>query len=228
MVGPLSVAVPGEVAGYWAAHQKYGRLPWDRLVLPSVYLASDGLPVNWHLANALKQTAAGIVADSSMWDFLDRNTGQVLTAGDIVKRPLLAETLRSIAINGADVFYNGTIGDQLVGDIQKRGGIITKQDLVDYRPQWVDPVQVQLSNNLTLYSMPPPGSGVLVAYILNILDEYLVQTKDKSTGKSISQDPLTYHRMAEAFKHAYAQRTKLGDPCCNATAIDEIQQVILF
>jgi gamma-glutamyltranspeptidase/glutathione hydrolase/leukotriene-C4 hydrolase len=61
---------------------------------------------------------------------------------------------------------------------------------------------------MTLYSMPPPGSGVLTAFILNILDGHLTGQK---TGTA-SRDPTIYHRIAEAFKHAYAQRTKLADP----------------
>jgi len=69
----------------------------------------------------------------------------------------------------------------------------------------VAPVKVQLNDELIMYSIPPPGSGVLTAYILNILDAFLLQD---STGKY----PLTYHRIAEAFKYAYAQRTKLADP----------------
>lgn len=67
---------------------------------------------------------------------------------------------------------------------------------------------MELHNNMTLYSMPPPGSGVLTAFILNILDGHLIQEK---TAKA-SSDPRIYHRIAEAFKHAYAQRTKLADP----------------
>lgn len=63
---------------------------------------------------------------------------------------------------------------------------------------------VQLEGNLTLYTMPAPGSGVLTAYILNILEGFNLRESSK--------DPLTYHRIAEAFKHAYAQRTKLADP----------------
>ena len=158
-------------------------------------------------------------------DFLDKETGKVLQEGDILKRPTFAETLRTIAQYGADVLYNGTLGDKLVADIQERGGIITKDDLRNYRPEWVEPVRVELNDNLTLYSMPPPGSGVLAAYVLNILDNYMAEIRKSGTAKDASKDPLTYHRIAEAFKHAYAQRTKMGDPCCNATFIEEINQV---
>ena len=63
-------------------------------------------------------------------------------------------------------------------------------------------------NNLDMYSSPPPGSGVLAAFILSILNTYI----DQGDLSNAPDDPLTYHRIAEAFKHAYAQRTKLGDP----------------
>jgi gamma-glutamyltranspeptidase / glutathione hydrolase / leukotriene-C4 hydrolase len=65
--GALAAGVPGEVAGYWAAHQRYGKLPWARLVRPSALLAENGIPVNNHLFGALKQEESRIQADSSMW-----------------------------------------------------------------------------------------------------------------------------------------------------------------
>lgn len=71
----------------------------------------------------------------------------------------------------------------------------------------MEPVAVDLSDNLTLYSIPSPGSGVLVAYIMNMLDDRLPLERDVPR----SLDPLTYHRITEAFKHAFAQRTKLGE-----------------
>lgn len=76
----------------------------------------------------------------------------------------------------------------------------------------MDPIQISLHGNMTLYSVPPPGSGVLTAYIMNILDGHLVGQKSDGKGIPEIRDPTTYHRIAEAFKHAYAQRTKLADP----------------
>ena len=70
---------------------------------------------------------------------------------------------------------------------------------------------MELNNNLTLFSVPPPGSGALTAYIMNILDGNLVNDTEKD-GRAASFDPKSYHLIAEAFKHAYAQRTKLADP----------------
>ncbi|XP_046644963.1 scoloptoxin SSD14-like isoform X2 [Daphnia pulicaria] len=206
--GGLAVAVPGELAGYWAAHQEYGKLPWSRLVLPTAEMVEKGVPVNSHQANSLQVEKKIVLAEPSLRIFVNEKTGKVKQEGDIVKNPALAQTLRTIARDGVGVLYNGTLGDRLVEDIQRKGGIITKQDLMQYRPDWKDPIKVELHNNMTLYSMPPPGSGVLTAFILNILDGHLIGQK---TGKQ-SRDPTNYHRIAEAFKHAYAQRTKLADP----------------
>ena len=66
-LGPLAIAIPGELAGSWAAHQAYGRLPWSRLVMPSARMAEDGVPVNKHLAMALKLRARTIKLEPSLW-----------------------------------------------------------------------------------------------------------------------------------------------------------------
>lgn len=68
-----------------------------------------------------------------------------------------------------------------------------------------DPISVELSNGLKLFSVPPPGSGAVLAFIINIMDEY-------GLNPGLKNDPLTYHRLTEAFKYAYAYRSKLGDP----------------
>ncbi|XP_046440624.1 glutathione hydrolase 1 proenzyme-like [Daphnia pulex] len=207
-IGGLAVAVPGELAGYWDAHQAYGRLPWARLVLPAALLAENGVEVNSHLAATLQIKAASIKAEPSMWIFLNETTGNVLRLGDTLKMHALAKTLKDIAEHGVDIFYKGSVGIKVVEDTQRRGGILTKDDLLHYRTEWMEPVSVDLSDNLTLYSMPSPGSGVLVAYVMNLLDGRLPEKRDLPA----SLDPLTYHRITEAFKHAFAQRTKLGDP----------------
>jgi len=218
--GGLAVAVPGEVAGSWAAHQAYGVLPWSRLLMPSVALAKRGIPVNFNLDYTLKEKQDSVEKEPSMSEFINPKTGKVLKKGDIVKRPQLAETLKMIATYGADVFYNGTIGDKLVADVQRRGGILTKEDLQLYRPEWVDPIRVNLKGNLTLSTFPPPGSGVLVAFVMSMLDGNLVPESEESSFSSASKDPLTYHRIAEAFKFAYAHRTKLGDPLFEPSVLE--------
>ena len=73
----------------------------------------------------------------------------------------------------------------------------------------MEPAKVELKGGFTLYSIPPPGSGALLGYILNILDTYNLR---KDVKADVADDPLTYHWITESFKHAFAQRTKLADP----------------
>ncbi|KAI9556606.1 hypothetical protein GHT06_016396 [Daphnia sinensis] len=204
--GGLAVAVPGELAGYWAAHQTYGRLPWSQLIQPAIKLAEGGVAVNRHLADVLQCGAESIRKEPSMRSFVDETTSRVLQVGDTFKLPALAETLKQIGRHGIQVFYDGLIGDKMVDDVRLRGGILTKEDLRQYRAEWVEPIQVKLKNNLTLYSHPPPGSGVVTAYIMRLLDGLV------GPDGMDRDNPLTYHRIAEAIKHAFGQRTKLSDP----------------
>lgn len=85
---------------------------------------------------------------------------------------------------------------------------ITEPILFVFRPRWEKPITTKLKNGDMFYSFPPPGSGALLAFILNILDGYNF-TRDSIDG--INNTVLTYHRIAEAFKYAYAKRTELGD-----------------
>jgi len=125
----------------------------------------------------------------------------------VLRQPALARTLRLIASHGAGVFYNGTLAASLVADVAARGGVLSRGDLAGYRPRWSDAVRVDLSRNVTLWTTPPPASGSLVALILNVLDRLPMDA-----AGAAAEDPLTYHRMAEAMKHAYGWRTRLGDP----------------
>jgi len=137
-VGGLSVAVPGELMGYWEAYQKYksGNVHWGELVQPTIDLCREGITVTPYLAKLLKQKEEDI-----------------------------------------------------------------KQS-VTLRVNWTAPVTAQLANNITLYSVPPPGSGVILALILNILNDMVLHENDVTT----------YQRITEAFKYGYGKRTQLGDP----------------
>jgi len=210
--GPLSVAVPGELAGSWAAHQAYGRLRWSRLVLPAARMAERGVKVNKRLAQDLLFDSELIKSEPSLSTFLNETTGQVLREGDLFYRPIYANTLYKIAEHGADILYNGPVGDHFIEDIQKRGGILNKGDLLNYEADWTDPIKLEMQDNLTLYTNPLPGSGVLLAFILNILDGHLPRK-----GYDFNEH-LFYHRTVEAFKFAFAQRAKLGDPVFERSA----------
>ncbi|XP_054010591.1 glutathione hydrolase 1 proenzyme-like [Hylaeus anthracinus] len=202
MYGGLAIAVPGELYGYWEAHKKYGKILWYDLFQPSIALCKTGSLVNNYLSAYLSARESRIKAESSLAEILiNPATNSTWKAGDRIKRPKLAETLKLIAEQGPTIFYNGSMGDDLVADIQAIKGIITKEDLQNYRAKWRKPIESKL-RDLTLYTAPPPGSGAILVFIMNILNG-LVPYKDEG---------IMWQRFVETFKWAYAKRTELADP----------------
>ncbi|XP_045115209.1 scoloptoxin SSD14-like isoform X2 [Portunus trituberculatus] len=206
--GGLAVAVPGELRGYRELYTRFGgRLPWRDLLEPTIKLCEEGHLVNWHMARALKFNRIDIMSEPSMSVFINPETNDVYKENDILKRPQLAKTLR-ILQEDPDGLYTGQLANKLADDIQKFGGIITSEDLRNYKPEWKEAMNVSLQNgDLRMFSIEPPGSGLILGFILNILDEYGFTPESMDEGHRI----LTHHRITEAMKWAYAKRTELGD-----------------
>ncbi|TRY70401.1 hypothetical protein TCAL_02843 [Tigriopus californicus] len=206
--GALAAAVPGEVKGYWEAKKRYGNpdVSWASLIQPSIDMCRQGVYVSFSAANAMEDHPENelIFQDPGMKSrFVNPATNQTWKEGDFYKCEDLADTLERIATHGADDFYTGQIAKNLVKDIQSAGGIISMEDMKNYEVKWEPSVSVKIGDNV-FHSVPPPGSGTVLAYIMNIMSYYHLSPGD--------DQPLFYHRLAEAFKYAYAIRTKLGDP----------------
>ncbi|XP_013186877.1 glutathione hydrolase 1 proenzyme [Amyelois transitella] len=207
-VGGLAVAVPGELRGYGELYRRYGNLPWAQLVQPTIDLCKNGQRVNEYMARVLLSYSDRIKAEPSMREaYVNPATGEVWQLGDLIRHPTLAATLEVIAREGPQAIHNGSLTTPLVKDIRQHGGIITEEDLRNYKTEWQEPVAVPLTEEHTLYTSPLPGSGGVLAFILNMLRGWVESGSEAPPGSN-----LYWHRVVETFKFAYGLRTHLGDP----------------
>lgn len=157
--GALSMGVPGDIAGLHAAWLKYGRLPWKTLFQPAIKLAKDGYVVSATLGDYMASSEKKIMNDPGLRNIYAPN-GILLKEGEVCRNPELGNTLEVVAEQGPQAFYNGTIGEKLVKDVREVGGILTMEDLHNYKVEITDAVTVNVMG-YTIYGMPPPSSGTL-------------------------------------------------------------------
>lgn len=203
----LASGVPGTVAGFAMATEKYGTLPMSDLIQPALALAKDGFPVNQTLADDLVQYGREVLLNNHHSRAIFFKSGDVpWSKGEILIQTDLAASLDLIAKQGVDAFYKGPIADQIANEMEKNGGLITKADLAAYKAVERQPVSGTY-RGYEVYSMPAPSSGgIHIIQILNILENFDLKSMGQNSADAI-------HVMSEAMKFAYADRSEyLGDP----------------
>lgn len=201
--GHLSSGVPGSVAGMFEAHRRYGSLAWEELLQPAIDLAANGFPLTRRQARSLNWVQDTLRKYNSIPpEFLLRQWNE----GDTIVWKDLAHTLTLIRDRGAAGFYEGETANNIVAEMKRGNGLISLEDLKNYRPVWRKPV-VGSYKEYKIISMGPPSSGgIALLQLLNSVEPYPL----KQWGHNSAE---TVHLMTEAERRVYADRAAwLGDP----------------
>ncbi|MDA0315694.1 MAG: gamma-glutamyltransferase [Bacteroidetes bacterium] len=200
--GILASGVPGTLAGIFEAQAKFGKLKPKQILQPVIDLARNGYVVTKNQAESLRMHRQIFIQINGLNTFF----GKEIKEGDILKQPVLANTLERIAKYGRPEFYKGETAKILVNYFQSNGGIISKKDLAQYKAVWRDPI-VFPYRDLKIISMAPPSSGgITLGQIMSMLEPYPL----KKLGH---HSPEYIQVLVEAERRAYADRNHyLGDP----------------
>ncbi len=202
--GWRSSAVPGTVRGLELAQSKYGKLKWADDMAPAIELASKGIAVSYAHAEQLK--ASRSLAKDAQSKHIFQKDGAFYEVGDILKQPDLAHTLERISKNGAKEFYEGETAKRFAEEMAKNGGLITVEDLKNYKAVERVPVIGKYRNYTIITSPPPSAGGIGILQMLGMLDGSGYEKTGFGSAASI-------HYLAEVMRRFHADRSRyLGDP----------------
>lgn len=210
-----AVGVPGTVAGFALAHEKYGKASWAQLVAPAATLADTGFAAPPGLARSLASAVARLSRYPATVEAYSRH-GTPYAAGERIVLPDLARTLGRIRDQGRNGFYAGETARLIAAEMQRGGGLITEQDLANYQAKERAPIRGTY-RGYEIISMPPPSSGgVALVEMLNILEGY-------DLGRMGHDSPQYVHYVAEAMRRAFLDRARyLGDPDFTSAPLEKL------
>ncbi|RMZ83010.1 hypothetical protein DV737_g1768, partial [Chaetothyriales sp. CBS 132003] len=204
--------VPGEVRGLQYLHEHYGKLPWKTVMAGAINVARFGWPVMpdlvRYMASAIQSAnppGYNFLVKEPAWALDFAPNGTLVGLGDTITRKRYADTLETIANEGPDALYSGAIAATMIQTLQANNGTMTLQDLANYTVAIRPPANITY-RGYRLHSCAAPTSGEVVLSTLKILEGY--------TDFFTSEDKvnLSTHRMDEAIRFGYGERTDLGDP----------------
>ena len=204
LYGALASGIPGTVDGMVKAYNKYGKLSWKKDIQPAIDLAQNGFQITAQQASELNSHKERFLKYNNKPIAFVKN--DLWKAGDLLRQPQLAKTLKLIRDNGRKGFYEGPVAAAIVASMQNTSGVISTKDLKDYQSVWRKTVSGKYKN-YTVISMPPPSSGGIALITM------LKQVSDYPLKKWGFQRDSTVQLMVEVERRAYADRaTYLGDP----------------
>ena len=200
-----NVTVPGAPAGWADLHARFGILPRERVVEPAAELAAGGYPVA-PISAGLWQAAAGqLLAARHGAELLTQ--GRAPRAGEVMRIPTLAGSLRAWGSEGAEPFYRGPIAEQVVAAVREAGGVLALEDLAAHRSEWVQPLSVDYRGK-RIWECPPNGQGLAVLVALQLLGRFELPA---ATGPHPDAD--RYHLLIECMRRGFAVAARyVADP----------------
>ena len=201
-IGGLAVGVPGTISAIFEIHKKFGSLPIEELFKPSIDLANNGYIVTKYLEAEL---------DEKRDDFIKINGSSSLyskqyKSGDTIINKMYANTLREIMNKGADGFYNGPVAQDMISTISESGGIMTMEDLSEYKSVWRDPVRFKYKGYDIISMSFPSSGGVILGQMMKAIENFDLSEIEHNS-------PEYVQLLTEIERRAFADRSDLmGDP----------------
>ena len=212
--GPLPVSVPGAVDGWFALHGRFGKLPMQDVLAPTIRYAREGHPVAQTIAYYWDRSVPRL----SKWPgFTEQFTidGRAPRTGELWKNPNLADTLQQIADGGRDAFYKGDIARTIDAYFKANGGFLGFGDMAAHQGEWVQPVSTNY-RGVDVWELPPNGQGIAALQMLNVLEGY-------DFSKIPYGSPQHVHLLVEAKKLAFADRARwYADPAFQPAPVDKL------
>ena len=221
--GPLGITVPGAVRSWADAHRRWGRLSRDQVLAPAIEHASAGFPMWESLAGAVQRTheSLGGAPWARGFDQVWMPDGRAPRPGELVRLPALAETLRAIAEEGFDAFYDGGLGERVALGLAAAGGSHVLADIRDHRSTWTTPIATTY-RGIRSTTHPPNSSGVVALQSLAVLSELDPPAGARFTERGWS-DATWIHALLETAKLTLRERDRhLTDPLFGDVPVAEM------
>jgi gamma-glutamyltranspeptidase/glutathione hydrolase len=203
-VGSRAALVPGNVAGWLTLHETYGRMARGRVLTPAIDYAAAGFPMT-HKNTRLFQANLPLLRQFPTTAKVFLPQGDPPRAGNLLRQPGIAQSLRAIAEGGQEVFYRGPLAEAIVRFVEQHGGLLSRNDLATYQPTWEEPLTTTY-RGYDLHVPPPNSSGFQILATLNILEGCDALASGYGT-------PASLHCLMEAIKLSVTDRIKYaGDP----------------
>jgi gamma-glutamyltranspeptidase/glutathione hydrolase len=210
-MGYRSLGVPGQVAGLSYIHDRFGTMTWDEVIAPAIEICTRGFEINDYYALMIGSHMELLSEYPPLNELLlpggyPPRPATAYHEPMIIHQPALAETLRLVAREGADVFYRGPIARAIVADTQPHGSIVTPQDYAEYQPKAYSTGLQGSYHGYDLVCMPEVFGGIQVLQTLNLLEGF-------DLGALGHNSPAYLHLLAECFRRAWVDRFRyMGDP----------------